>query len=62
MTFCSVLRGTQHHLAALAALGDTGEGRAHRALADHGGAALEGEIHAFMRYESMGSKTIVNVT
>ncbi len=28
MTFCSVVRDAQHHLAALAALGDTGEGRA----------------------------------
>jgi hypothetical protein len=34
----------------------------YRTLADHGGAALEGEIRAFMHYESMGSKTIVNVT
>jgi hypothetical protein len=34
----------------------------YRALADHGGAALEGDIRAFMHYESMGSKTIVNVT
>lgn len=34
----------------------------YRALAEHGGAVLEGEIGAFMHYESMGSTTIVNVT
>jgi hypothetical protein len=34
----------------------------YRALVEHGGATLEGEIGAFMHYESMGSKTIVSVT
>lgn len=34
----------------------------YRALAEHGGATLEGGIDAFMHYESMGSQTIVNVT
>ena len=34
----------------------------YRALADPGGAALEGLVQAFMHYESMGSKTIVKVT
>ena len=33
----------------------------YRALVEHGGAALEGEIPAFMHYESMGSDTIVIV-
>lgn len=34
----------------------------YRALVEHGGAALEGEIGAFMHLESMGSKTVVDVT
>jgi hypothetical protein len=34
----------------------------YRALAEHGGAALEGEIRAFMHYESMGSDTIIDAT
>jgi hypothetical protein len=34
----------------------------YRAVAEHTAAALEGEIDAFMHYESMGSKTIVKVT
>jgi hypothetical protein len=34
----------------------------YRGLAEHGGGALEGEIPAFMHYESMGNDTIVNVT
>jgi hypothetical protein len=34
----------------------------YRALVEHGGAALEGEIGAFVHLESMGSKTVVNVT
>jgi hypothetical protein len=34
----------------------------YRALVEHDGVALVGEIGAFMHYESMGSKTIVNVT
>jgi hypothetical protein len=33
----------------------------YRALAEHGGAPLEGEIPAFMHYETMGSTTIVTV-
>lgn len=34
----------------------------YRALVEHGGAPLEGEIGAFMHYESMGSSTIVSLT
>jgi hypothetical protein len=33
----------------------------YRALADHGGARLEGEIAAFTHYESMESETVVRV-
>jgi hypothetical protein len=34
----------------------------YRALAEHGGARLEGEIAAFMHYESIGSERVVEVT
>jgi hypothetical protein len=34
----------------------------YRAVVEHNGAALEGEIGAFMHYESMGSKTVIKVT
>jgi hypothetical protein len=34
----------------------------YRALVEHDGAALEGEIGAFMHLESMGSKNVVTVT
>jgi hypothetical protein len=34
----------------------------YRALVEHDGAPLEGEIGAFMHLESMGSKTVVKVT
>jgi hypothetical protein len=34
----------------------------YRALAEHGGAPLEGEIAAFMHYESIGSERVVEVT
>jgi hypothetical protein len=34
----------------------------YHAPAEHGGAALEGEIDGFMHFESMGSDTIVSVT
>jgi hypothetical protein len=33
-----------------------------RALVGHEGAGLEGEIRAFMHYESMGSDTIIDAT
>ena len=34
----------------------------YRALIDHGGVALEGELHGFMHLESVGSENIVTLT
>jgi hypothetical protein len=34
----------------------------YRAVVEHSGVAMEGEIGAFMHYQSMGSKTVIEVT